>query len=75
MCVAVPMKVTRVDEYSCEAMMDGVKKRVSTLALEDLQVGDYIMTHAGMAIAKLDPTAAKETLALMREIVKQEEET
>lgn len=74
MCVAVPMKVIQVDEFSCVAEIDGVRKRSSLLALEGVKVGDYIMTHAGMAISKLDPRLAKETLDLMREIVRAEKD-
>ncbi|MBI5816160.1 MAG: HypC/HybG/HupF family hydrogenase formation chaperone [Nitrospinae bacterium] len=69
MCVAAPMKVVEVGEYSCVAEIDGVRKSASIIALEEVKVGDYIMVHAGLAISKLDPASAEETLRLMREIV------
>jgi len=69
MCVAVPMKVIEVSEFSCVAEIDGVRKSASTMALDDVKPGDYIMVHAGLAIAKLAPKAAEETLRLMREII------
>ncbi len=68
MCVAGPMKVIEVSEFSCVAEIDGVKKTASIMALDGVKEGDYIMVHAGLAIAKLDPEAAEETLRLMREI-------
>lgn len=74
MCVAVPMKVTRVDEFTCVAEIDGVTKTASLLGIDGVEVGDYIMVHAGLAIAKLDTETAEETLRLMREIVAMEEE-
>ena len=74
MCVAVPMKVTQVDEFTCVAEIDGVTKKASLLALDGVSVGDYIMVHAGLAIAKLDTDEAEETIRLMREIVAMEEE-
>ena len=73
MCVAVPMKVVEVSEFSCVAEIDGVRKTASLMALEGVQVGDYIMVHAGLAISKMNPEAAAETLRLMREIVDMEE--
>ena len=39
----------------------------------DVKVGDYIMAHAGLAIAKLDEKEAEETLRLMRDIADMEE--
>ncbi len=68
MCVAVPMKVIEVSEFSCMAEIDGVQKRVSIMALDNVKVGDYIMSHAGLAIARMDEEEAEKTLNLMREI-------
>ncbi len=70
MCVAVPMKVIEISEFSCMAEIDGVKKSASLLALDNVNIGDYILVHAGLAIEKLDTTVAEETLRLMREIEK-----
>ncbi|MGD8943248.1 MAG: HypC/HybG/HupF family hydrogenase formation chaperone, partial [Desulfobacterales bacterium] len=41
----------------------------SLLLLEDAQVGDYVIVHAGFAISKLDQAAAQETLDLLREAI------
>lgn len=68
MCVAVPMKVIKVDKYSCVAEIDGVQRTISTMALDKVAVGDYVMAHAGLAIALLDEKEAEETLRLMRRI-------
>jgi len=68
MCVAVPMKVVEMSEFACVAEIDGVRKSASLLALDNVNIGDYILVHAGLAIEKLDTEAAEETLRLMREI-------
>jgi len=47
--------------------VDGVQRECSLLLLEDAQVGDYVIVHAGFAISKIDETAALETLALLKE--------
>lgn len=36
--------------------------------LESPQVGDWVVVHAGFALEKLDEEAARETLALVREL-------
>ncbi|HSO63400.1 MAG TPA: HypC/HybG/HupF family hydrogenase formation chaperone [Desulfobacterales bacterium] len=47
--------------------VDGVRRQASLLLVEDAQVGDYVIVHAGFAISKIDEQAALETLALLKE--------
>lgn len=47
--------------------VDGVQREASLLLLEDAQVGEYVIVHAGFAIQKIDEQAAMETLALLKE--------
>ena len=37
--------------------------------LPDLQVGEYVMVHAGFAIQKLTPDEARENLACIQEAI------
>jgi len=47
--------------------VDGVRRECSLLLVEDAQVGDYVIVHAGFAISKIDEQGALETLALLKE--------
>ena len=47
--------------------VDGVKREASLLLLDDAQVGDFVIVHAGFAIQKIDEEAALETLKFLRE--------
>jgi hydrogenase expression/formation protein HypC len=67
MCLAIPSKITRIENYMAVIDVDGVQRECSLLLLEDAQVGDYVIVHAGFAISKIDETAALETLALLKE--------
>ena len=49
--------------------VEGVQREASLLLLEDARVGDYVIVHAGFAIQKLDESAARETLDLLREAI------
>ena len=49
--------------------MEGTQREVSLLLLEDAQVGDYVIVHAGFAIHKIDETEAMESLKVLRELV------
>jgi hydrogenase expression/formation protein HypC len=67
MCLAIPSKITEIDNEMATIDVDGVQREVSLLLLTDAQVGDYVIVHAGFAIQKLDEAAALQTLNLLRE--------
>ena len=68
MCVGVPMRVMSVNGDDIVAEIDGVQREASIMTLGDeVRVGDYVIIHAGFAIARLDEAEAEETLRLMRE--------
>ncbi|MGB8953443.1 MAG: HypC/HybG/HupF family hydrogenase formation chaperone [Candidatus Aminicenantales bacterium] len=69
MCLGIPAKVIEVNA-SREGKVDylGTKVKTNFALLEDVQVGDWVIVHAGFAIARLDEEEARETLALLREL-------
>jgi len=66
MCLAIPARITRVENEMAIIDVDGVQHQASLL-LPDIQVGDFVIVHAGFGIQKLDEEAAPETLRLLRE--------
>lgn len=69
MCLAIPSKITKIENNMATIDVEGVQRKASLLLLEDARVGDYVIVHAGFAIHKLDEAAARETLDLLREAV------
>jgi hydrogenase expression/formation protein HypC len=68
MCLGVPMQVVSLGDDSAIAEIDGVRREASLLMLsEPVAVGEYVLVHAGFAIARIDADEAEETLRLMRE--------
>jgi hydrogenase expression/formation protein HypC len=67
MCLAIPAKITDVEDGMGTVDMAGVQKKVSLIMLEDVQVGDYIIVHAGFGIHKIDEEVAMESLRILRE--------
>lgn len=67
MCVGVSAKVVGIDKESCIVDAFGVKRRVSAELLSDLEPGDYVMVHAGAAIARISSDDVKETQGIFRE--------
>lgn len=74
MCVGVPMQVVSRDGDDIVAEVDGVRRSASLMMLGDeVNVGDFLIIHAGFAIAKLDEEEARETLKMMREVFSEED--
>jgi hydrogenase expression/formation protein HypC len=67
MCLAIPSKIVKIENNMATIDVDGVRREVSLLLLEDAQIGDFVIVHAGFAIQKIDEDAAMETLDLLRE--------
>lgn len=72
MCLAVPCRVLSVEEYLGErvGLVDagGTTIEVALTFVPDVQPGDYVIAHAGVAIQRLDEAAAAETLRLYDEL-------
>jgi hydrogenase expression/formation protein HypC len=69
MCLAIPSRITKIENNMATIDVEGVQREASLLLLEDARVGDYVIVHAGFAISKLDEAAARETLNLVREAI------
>lgn len=69
MCLAVPAKIIDMPSPTEGTVdMGGVQYKTNLTLVEEAEVGDYVIVHAGFAIQKLDEQAAQETLALFREM-------
>ncbi len=68
MCLAIPMKVAKVDGQSALVEQAGMLKEVRIDLLGDVEVGEYVLVHAGIAIERVRPDEAEETLRVMRMI-------
>lgn len=66
MCLAIPMKITQIDGVTAVAEVSGVTRSVRLDVMPDITIGDYVLVHAGLAIAKVDEEEALETLELLR---------
>ena len=64
MCLAVPMKLLKIEGNTGNAELGGVIKEISLALLENVNVGDYVLVHAGYAIQRIDEEEARETIAI-----------
>ena len=68
MCLAIPAKVIKIEASAAQVEMGGVKRAADIRFLEGVNVGDYVLVHAGFAIEKIDEHEAVETLKLLKDI-------
>ncbi len=75
MCVGVPSKIVKIDDYMATIDVEGAQREISLLLLnEDVKVGEYVIVHAGFAIQKIQEEDAKENLRLMKKMFGVEDE-
>ena len=53
MCVGLPARVMNLKNGRAVVDASGARKEISAELLEDLAPGDYVMVHAGVAIARI----------------------
>lgn len=69
MCVGLSAKVVKINNGTAVIDADGAKREISAQLLEDLEPGNYVMVHAGVAIAKITDEDDNETEELMEEFL------
>ena len=68
MCVGLPERVVSVNDGTAIIDANGAKRDVRAELLDDLEPGDYVMVHAGVAIAKInsdDESEGSEVMGLL----------
>lgn len=68
MCLAVPGRVIAIlDEAPltrrAEVDFGGVRATINLAFVPEAGIGDYVLAHVGIAIARIDADAARQTLA------------
>lgn len=79
MCLAVPGELLSIegdDPLTREGRVGfaGVVKRVNLAYVPEALAGDYLLVHAGFAIAVIDEAEALRTLAYLEELVEEDEQ-
>lgn len=73
MCLGIPGQILEAASAAdCTALVlvSGAKRRVDLSIVRDDGVapGEWVLVHAGLALAKIDEQEARETLALQEEM-------
>ncbi|APF04119.1 TPA: HypC/HybG/HupF family hydrogenase formation chaperone [Legionella pneumophila] len=71
MCLALPAQIDQVlDDNKAIVNLGGITKEISTVLLDQVSKGEYVIIHAGFALTKLDESEANKTLSLFAQMLK-----
>jgi hydrogenase expression/formation protein HypC len=73
MCLAVPGRIVSLEPVESafragRVSFGGIVKRVHLGFVPEATIGDYVMVHVGVAIARLDEAQARHAFEALREI-------
>ncbi|MFO7965370.1 MAG: HypC/HybG/HupF family hydrogenase formation chaperone [Desulfobacterales bacterium] len=74
MCLALPARVTFTRKSTADVEVNGVKRSVSIVLTPEIKNGDYVLVHAGFAIAAVDEQEALKTLELVHGVLNRSDE-
>ena len=69
MCLAVPGKIIEIEgDKATVEYGEGVTNKAN-ISLVDVEIGSYVLVHAGFAIKTLDEKEALETLEVWKQVL------
>jgi len=72
MCLAVPGRIVETRGEVALVDFQGNRIEVSCVLKPDVDVGDWVLVHAGFAIARMDESDAKETWSYLNDMMSAE---
>ena len=72
MCLAIPAKILSIDGQKALADFNGTQKSIVIALLPKIEVGKFVIVHAGYAIEEINEVAARESLELWRELLEKD---
>ncbi len=73
MCLAVPYRIISKEGNKAIADVFGMKKEIDIRIIEDVDIDEYVLVHAGFAIQRVNQEDAKVTLELLTELCESED--
>jgi hydrogenase expression/formation protein HypC len=68
MCLSIPVKIVSIDGDIAEVSAGGTLFKAGLQMIDNANVGDYVLLHAGFAIQKISEEDAAETYKILREM-------
>jgi hydrogenase expression/formation protein HypC len=72
MCLAIPSKIVQIDDLKAIVDVYGARRDINLMLLpEEVEIGDYVLVHAGFAIQKVDSESACEALDVIGTLIEE----
>ena len=68
MCLAVPGQIIEIEGTKAKVDFGGVTRDADVTLVPDASTGDYVLVHAGFAIAVVDEAEAATTIEMLRDL-------
>jgi hydrogenase expression/formation protein HypC len=70
MCLAIPSRIIEKDQLRAVVDVCGARREINLMLMPEIvEIGDYVLVHAGFAIQRVDETAAAEALKVITAII------
>jgi hydrogenase expression/formation protein HypC len=69
MCLAIPGRVTEINDGIAQVDYGGVSKKASTRLFDNVKTGDLVLVHAGFIIQILDEKSGDELEKIINEVM------
>jgi len=74
MCLAIPSKIVQIEDLKAIVDVYGARRDINLMLLpEEVEIGDYVLVHAGFAIQKVERASAREALKVISALVEEVE--
>ena len=74
MCLAIPSKIIEIEDFRAVVDVYGARREINIMLMPDeVNIGDFVLVHAGFAIQRVDEDAAEEALRVISSIMEEME--
>ena len=68
MCLAIPLKIININGNEAVGELNGIEKNIRIDMIKNINIGEYVLVHAGFAINKIQNNDAEELIGYINEI-------
>jgi len=70
MCLAIPSRIVEKNEMLAVVDVCGARREVNLMLLpEEVEIGDFVLVHAGFAMRKVEQDSAQEALKFINQLI------
>ena len=74
MCLGVPLKVIKIHGKEAVGEINNITKKIRIDFVPNVQIGDFVMVHAGFALDVMEKEDANETIDILNQVMEKENE-